>query len=290
MVQTQSWISISQRHYALELLKDTGTLICNPKSTPVDFNLKLSKDDGDPLLDPTVYIRLIGKMIYLTITRLDLSLSVNIQSQFLEKPIAIHLHAANQVLWYIKGPIGQGLFYLAKSSLELQAFSDADWAACPDTHRSDTGYCVFLGDSLVSWWSKKQTTISRSSAEVEYSAMANTTCELVWLTTLLKDLKVTLVLFCDNQSVIHIASNPVFHERIKHIEINWHLVREKLQTGVSIKHQLADLLTKALHSTQFSILLSNMHIHKLYVASWGGILGVLTCQLSQLKLVKLEHL
>uniref|UniRef100_A0A2N9HI29 Retrotransposon Copia-like N-terminal domain-containing protein n=1 Tax=Fagus sylvatica TaxID=28930 RepID=A0A2N9HI29_FAGSY len=228
-------ISVSQRKYALEVLEDAGMLGCKPTKCPMDQNLKLSK---------------------------------------LEEP---HYKATQHILQYIKGAPSQGMFYPSNSELHIKAFSDSDWAGCPDTRRSTTGYCVFLGHSLVSWRSKKQTTVSRSSVEAEYRAMASAVCEVLWLKILLSDLRIfhpdAALLFSDSQAAIHIVANPVFHERTKHIEIDCHLVRDKIQEGVirnlhvPSKHQVADIMTKALGFPLFSSLTVKMGMHNLCTPS-----------------------
>lgn len=174
---------------------------------------------------------------------------------------------------YLQGWVGQGLFYSSSSSLALQVYCDADWGSCPTTRKSLSGYCALLGSNLVSWKSKKQNTISRSSAEAEYRAMANATCEIIWLLSLLTDLGIPhsnpVMLACDNKVTLHIAANPIFHERTKHIDLDCHLFREKLLQGViatchvSSSDQLANLFTKALPSYQMRYLLSNLQAFNL---------------------------
>ncbi|KAM6574328.1 hypothetical protein CsatA_022655 [Cannabis sativa] len=237
----------------MQLLQDTGYLGSKPASTPMEPNLKLSTESGELIPNPKQYRSLIGKLIYLTITRPDISYAVN--------------------------KLSQGLFYhsTTPSPLQLHAFADADWAACPDSRRSISGYCVFLGHSLLSWKSKKQQTISRSSAEAEYRSMAHATCELTWLTSILKDFQVPIklpsILYCDNSAAIHIAENPVYHERTKHVEIDCHTVRERINNGtlqmshVSSQNNLADILTKPLFPTPFNNIVSKMGVKDFYTPS-----------------------
>ena len=188
----------------------------------------------------------------------------------MDKPRAPHLEAAHRVLRYIKGTPGQGIMLPASGELQVTAYCDADWARCLDTRRSTTGFCVFLGGAPVSWRTKKQQTVSRSSAEAEYRSMAAACCEVTWITSLLRDLHVhqrsPIKLFCDNKAAIHIASNPVFHERTKHIEIDCHVVREKVERGLITTHhvrtdeQPADIFTKPLTVKQFLSLLSKLGV------------------------------
>ncbi|XP_014500935.1 uncharacterized protein LOC106761865 [Vigna radiata var. radiata] len=179
----------------------------------------------------------------------------------MQNPTDYHYRAVQHILRYIKSEPSQGLFFPTDSHMQLKGFSDSDWATCPNTQRSTTGFCVFLGSSLISWKSKKQKTVSRSSTEAEYRALATTVCEIQWLRYLLQDLQIeesgTPVLYCDNRSARHIAHNQSFHERTKHIELDCHVVREKIQEGllhlvpVRSDEQLADLFTKFPHRVRF---------------------------------------
>ncbi|XP_020204935.1 uncharacterized protein LOC109790232 [Cajanus cajan] len=238
-------------------------LACALTSTPTDYTTKLTSDTDTPLADPSPYRRLIGRLIYLTSTRPDITYAVQNLSQFVSSPTDLHYRAAFRVLRYLKQSLGVGIFFSSSSALQLKGFSDSDWAGCPETRRSVTSFSVYLGDSLISWKSKKQAMVSRSSSEAEYQALASTTCEIQWLSYLLDDFKVSYkkpaLLFCDNDSAIQIACNQVFHERTKHIEIDCHVVREKVNLGVlnllpvSSSMQLADIFTKALHPHVFKV-------------------------------------
>ncbi|BBH07384.1 wall-associated kinase 2, partial [Prunus dulcis] len=245
-----------------------------PRQVPNGTEFETHSYNGELLNDPTKYRRLVGRLIYLTVTRPDIVYPVQTLSQFMHQPRKPHWDAAIRVLKYLKGTPGQGLLFSAINNLTLKAFCDSDWGGCRVTRRSVTGYCVFLGNSLISWKSKKQTNVSRSSAEAEYRAMANTCLELTWLRFILQDLKVPQIahapLFCDNQSALYIAANPVFHECTKHIEIDCHIVREKLQAGiispsyVPTRFQLADIFTKALGKDQFVTLRDKLELHDIH--------------------------
>ncbi|KAM1673156.1 hypothetical protein ACFXTN_037971 [Malus domestica] len=175
------------------------------------------------------------------------------------------------ILSYLKGTIDSGLWFKPGNQF-LTAWSDADWAGCPVDRRSTSGYCVFLGPNLISWSAKKQTTMARSSTEAEYRSLANTAAEITWVCKILQDLSFPLLrppmIFCDNQSAIALAKNPVFHARTKHVEIDYHYIREKvLHDHISIHHvptlfQIADIFTKSLFASRFATL-----SHKLSVCS-----------------------
>lgn len=182
-------ISLSQRQYCLDLLADTGVAGSKPVSTPIEPKTRLHQDNGPAYSDVEGYRRLVGRLLYLTTTRPDISFAVQQLSQFLTQPTMLHFQAAQRVLKYLKGSPGQGLFFPRSSSLQLLGFVDADLGGV-DTRRSVSGYCFFLGDSLVCWRSKKQLTVAKSSSEAEYRSLGSATCELQWLYYLLQDLNI----------------------------------------------------------------------------------------------------
>uniref|UniRef100_A0A2N9GUY8 Integrase catalytic domain-containing protein n=1 Tax=Fagus sylvatica TaxID=28930 RepID=A0A2N9GUY8_FAGSY len=259
---------LSQAKYASDLLSRAGLTDTKVVSTPLEMNARLTPLDGTPLSDATLYRQLVGSLVYLTVTRPDIAHAVHLVSQFLSAPHSTHYAAVLHILRYIKGTMFHGLHFSAHSTLDLCAYSDADWAGDPTDRRSTTGFCFFLGDSLISWRSKKQHIVSRSSTEAEYRALADTTSELLALRWLLEDMGVThsspTVIHCDNRSAIQIAHNDVFHERTKHIEIDCHLVRHHLSAGilhllpVSSSDQTADIFTKTFPPGRFRDLVSKL--------------------------------
>eukprot|EP00261_Vitis_vinifera_P039716 XP_019080959.1 PREDICTED: uncharacterized protein LOC109123988 [Vitis vinifera] len=270
---SKNGIFISQRKYALEIIEDARLLGAAPIDTPMERGLKLS-DKSDLLKDQGRYRRLVGRLIYLTVSRPDITYAVHVLSRFMHQPRKAHMEAAFRVVRYLKNAPGQGLFFSSNNDFRLRAYCDSDWAGCPLTRRSTTGYCVFLGPSLISWRSKRQKTVSLSSAEAEYRAMTGACCELTWLRYLLKDLgvlhKEPALLYCDNKAALHIAANPVFHERTRHIEMDCHYIRDKIQDGsiitrhVSSAHQLADILTKPLGKEFFAPMIRKLGVQDIH--------------------------
>jgi hypothetical protein len=235
-----------------------------PCKTPMQPGLILSKTYGTSLSNPFLYRTIVGALQYATITRPDLAFSVNKASQFISTPIDVHWQAVKRILRYVKGTLHHGLLLRHSPQLCLNAYCDADWAGDPDDRRSTTGYVVYLGLNIVSWSSKKHVTVSRSSTEAEYRSLAMTTSELLWLQSLLTELgqlSTTMpVLWCDNLGATFLAANPVFHARTKHIELDFHFVREKLADKkldvrfLCFDDQIADVFTKSLAKTRFHTL------------------------------------
>jgi len=264
-------LHLCKTKYISDLLHRVQMLGAKPAKSPCSSGAKLSKFDGEVLSDPTEYRHVVGALQYYTLTRPKIAFLVNQLCQHMHHPSTAHWTAAKRVLWYLKATPSHRLFY-SKGPLQLQAFYDSDWAGSPDDRRSTSGFCVFLGNCLISWSAKKQAVVSHSSTEAEYHSMAIATVELYSLRMLFKDLTIPLpyapILWCDNVSALALASNPMYHTRTKHIEVNYHFVREKVINGdISVKFistldQIADIFTKGLSSSRFNILKS-----KLLVAS-----------------------
>jgi histone deacetylase 1/2 len=248
---------------------------CKPVDTPLSTSEKLSLVDGEMLSsdDSTRYRSIVGALQYITLTRPDISYSVNKVCQFLHTPTTVHWTTVKRILRYLQGTISLGLRIRKSTSILLSAFSDADWAGCPDDRRSTGGFAVFFGSNLISWSARKQATVSRSSNEAEYKALANATAEVIWVQTLLKELGVpqprAACLWCDNIGATYLSANPVFHARTKHIEVDYHFVRERVARRlldirfIPSGDQLADGFTKSLSSRLLEAFRRNLNLDKL---------------------------
>jgi histone deacetylase 1/2 len=215
--RTQEGLVISQQKYASDILVWVGMKNCKVVDTPLSTSEKLSLTDGDPVgaEDSTKYRSMVGALQYLTFTRPDICFAMNKVCQFLHAPTTVYWSAVKRILRYIHGSLTIGLKFRKSPSMVVSAFSDADWAGCVDDKRSTGGFAVFLGANLISWSARKQPTVSRSSTEAEYKALANATAKMMWVQKLLQELGVphSLVarLWCDNLGAKYLSSNPVFH-------------------------------------------------------------------------------
>jgi Reverse transcriptase (RNA-dependent DNA polymerase) len=269
-------IFISQQKYILELLHETGMLGCRPANTPIDPNQGLKGGISDQV-DREQYQRLVGRLIYLSHTRPDISYAVSVVSRYMHDPRVVHQEAVDRILRYLKSCLGRGLLIEKNNHMRIKVYTDADWAGCQDDRKSTSGHCAFVGGNLVSWRSKKQNVVVRSTAEAEYRAMALGVSEGMWLQRLLFELglseKNPIMLYCDNKTAINIANNPVQHDLTKHVEIDRHFIKEKLDSGetclpfVRTTEQLADVFTKGLHTAEFSNVICKMNMKNIYSSS-----------------------
>ncbi|XP_019102779.1 uncharacterized mitochondrial protein AtMg00810-like [Beta vulgaris subsp. vulgaris] len=213
---TSEGITLTQHKFTKELLQAAGISTPKQVATPLPLHLTLSIDSGVPFSDATLNRCLVGKINFITNTRPNLSYTVQTLSQYMHAPTVSHYQALLHALNYVGCTSGHGILLKASTSISLQDFSNNDWRACSDIRRSISGYLVQLGQSPISWKSKKQATMSKSSSEAEYKALASAVSEVTWMIRLLEELGVTkmqpVTLRCDNQSALHIAKNPVFHE------------------------------------------------------------------------------
>nr|GEX97258.1 uncharacterized mitochondrial protein AtMg00810-like [Tanacetum cinerariifolium] len=259
-----------QLDIAFELLHSADVLDLKPSHIPVDHIAKLNEISGDLLIDPSQYRALVGKLLYLTITRQDLSYVTHYLSQFSHSPRTPHLKALIKVLRYIKLCPGQGLFFPTLTNFQLKAYCDSDWAKLSNNKKIHN-WILYLS-WLLSYLSaiKEKTVVSRSSIEAEYRALAYCTCEITWLLSRFMDLHIStstpILIFCDNQSSISLAANLIQHARTKHIEIDCHFVREKIKACILLPiyipthQQVADALTKGLSRSPFHKFLKNEEI------------------------------
>ncbi|GJR35128.1 ribonuclease H-like domain-containing protein [Tanacetum coccineum] len=267
--RSSTGLFLSQRKYTLQLLERAHMVNCNPSRTPVDTESKLGPE-GVPVQDPTLYRSLAGGLQYLTFTHPDLSYVVQQVCLYMHDPREPHFASLKRILRYVRGTVDFGLQLYVSSTTSLVGYTDADWAGCPSTRRSTSGYWIFLGDNFSSWSSKRQHTLSHSSAEAEYRGVANVVAKTAWLRNLLRELHYPLstatIVYCDNVSAVYLSANHVQHQRMKHIEIDIHFVRDMVTVGqvkvlnLPSSYQYADIFTKGLSSALFEDFRSSLSV------------------------------
>ncbi|GKA36528.1 ribonuclease H-like domain-containing protein [Tanacetum coccineum] len=257
---------LSQRKYVVEILERAHMATCNLSRTPVDTESKLDTD-GTPISDPTLYWSLACSLQYLTFTHRDISYVVQQVRLYMHDPREPHFSALKRIL---QGTLDYGLQLFASFTTSLVAYSDVDWTGCPTTRRSTSGYCVFIGNNLLSWSSKRQPMLSCSSAEAEYRGVTNVVAETCWLMNLLRELHTPLsfaTLVCyNNMSDVYLSYNPVQHQRTKHIEIDIYFIRDLVATcqirvlHVPSRYQYTDNFSKGLPSALFEEFRSSLSV------------------------------
>ena len=245
----------------LDLLTEIGMLDCKPVETPMEMNHKLGILLDQALTDKGRYQRLVGRLIYLSHTRPDISYAVSVVSQFMHAPSEEHMEAVYRILRYLKSVPRKGLLFSKNGISNIEGYTNSDWAGDQTTKRSTFGYFTFVEGNLVTWKSKKQKVVARSSVEAEFRGMAHGVCELLWIRNILRDLGIEYAtpmnLYCDNKAAIQIAQNPVQHDCTKHVEVDRHFIKENLDEKIiqfpfiQSESQLVDILTKAVSGKVF---------------------------------------
>ena len=259
--QSKDGIFICQKKYAEDILKKFKMEKCKPIATPLEANLKLSKEDGYASTDEKQFRSLVGSLLYLTATRPDLMYAASLLSRFMQSPSEAHFAAGKRILRYLRGTADYGIFYKSNSTEDLKGYTDSDWAGSVDDMKSTSGYTFFIGSGAISWNSRKQETVAQSTAEAEYIAASSAVSQVIWIRKILSDLGCltygATTIYCDSKSAVAIAKNPVDHGRTKHIKVKYHFIREAEGTHqVSLIHcgsneQVADIFTKPLPRDKF---------------------------------------
>ncbi|CAM9000587.1 unnamed protein product [Rhodiola kirilowii] len=267
VTQKDDGIFISQSMYAKNLIKKFDLEKASHKRTLAATHLKITKDDAGTKVDQMLYRSMIGSLLYLTAIIPDIAYAIGVCARYQEDPKESHLLQVKRIVKYVCGTVNFGIWYTKDTNPHLVGFCDADWAGNAEDRKSTSGGCFFLGNNLVSWFSKKQNSILLSTAEAEYIAAGSCCTQLLWMKQMLSEYGVEqkeMIMYCDNMSAISISKNPVQHSRTKHIDIRHHFIRELVeQKVVSLQHvttdkQLAVIFTKPLDDAQFETLRSSL--------------------------------
>jgi hypothetical protein len=259
--QAKEGTFVHQAKYTKVILKKFKMDDSKPLLLPMSTTTALDADeDGEPV-DQKEYRSMIGSLLYLTATRPDIQFFVFLCACFQASPRTSHRQAIKWIFRYLRYTFELGLWYSASSSLSLLSFSDADFVGCRVDRKSTSRTCQFLGSSLVSWSSRKQSSVAQSTTEAEYVAAASCFSQLLWITYTLSGFGEEcshVPLMCDSTSAISVAKNPVLHSRTKHIEVRYHFLRDNVEKGnidlihVPTEKQLVDILTKPLDQATFA--------------------------------------
>ncbi|KAK4368543.1 hypothetical protein RND71_012335 [Anisodus tanguticus] len=261
--QNEDGIFVSQSKYAKNLVKRFGLENAKHMKTPMGYTQQVCKDDVGQDVDPTLYRSMIGSLLYLTASRPDIMFSVCVYTKFQACPKVSHLNDVKRIIRYVAGTSDLGIWYSKDTNPNLIGYSDSDWVGDVDDRKSTSDGCFYLGNNLVSWYSRKQNCVSLSTAESEYVAAGSCCAQLIWLRHMLDNYDISnnsMILYCDNLSAINISKNLVHHSRTKHIDIRHHFLRDLVKKQlVQIEHvdtlfQLADIFTKPLDHERFSSL------------------------------------
>jgi transposase InsO family protein len=264
-------ILMSHTRYIQRCLNELGLTDCLPAAVPIDPSVKLSENmDSSFLSDPTYYHIIVGKALHLNNTRPDIVFAVGVVTRFTKAPREAHLEAAIHIMRYLKGTMLLSILYRRGETVIPSGYTNSDFQGDHDARRSTSGYLFNIGSGPTSWRSKLQDEIAESSSEAEYRACAEALKEALWLRNFFEDIGMALtkplIIYCDNQSCIALAKNPVQHARTKHLERQCHFTRHQIKQGrielvyVRSKDQLADINTKALPKPRFLELRDTLHL------------------------------
>ncbi|KAH9706324.1 retrovirus-related pol polyprotein from transposon RE1 [Citrus sinensis] len=270
----ENCIYLSQKKYILDLLSKANMQNCKGCDTPIVTGTKLQKEVkgclGQYIEDATSYRSLVGGLQYLVLTRPEIAFAVHKLSQYVTTPTLQHVMACKRVLRYLKETADHGLKFSAGGEMKITGFTDADWACDVDDKKSIGAYCIYFGNNLISWSSKKQAVVTRSSAESEYRALASASAEITWIQSLFSELNIKCTslptIWCDNISATELAKNPVYHSRTKHIELDMHFIRDKVLAKeleinyIPNEEQIADALTKPLTFIHFNYFRDKLNV------------------------------
>jgi hypothetical protein len=259
--QSKEGTFVHQAKYTKDIVRKFKMEDSKAMATPMSTTTTLDADEEGEHVDQKEYRSMIGSLLYLTATRSDIQFSVCLCTHFQASPRTSHRQAVKQIFRYLRHTPDFGLWYFASSSLALHGFLDADFARCRLDRKSTSGTCQFLESSLVSWSSRKQSSVAQSTTEAEYVVATSCCSQLLWITFTMSDFGeeyTHVALQCDSTSAISVAKNPVLHSTTKHIEVRYHFLRDNVEKGkitfihVPTHDQLADIFTKPLDQATFT--------------------------------------